>query len=246
MTAGLSWRAYLMEAKFECVRALRAPGFSVPTLLLPAALYLFFGVVLAQASRSEEIDRFIFTGFAVMGVIGPGLFGFGVFVAVEREQGLLRLKRALPMPPAVYLLAKMFMTLLFATLVTLTVIGAALAAGKVVVSGGQVIALAAIVVAGALPFCAIGLLIGSWAGGRSAPAFVNLLYLPMIYLSGFLIPLPKSIDAIQYVSPAYHLDRLALWAIGAPVAGVTVHVAVLASVTIVGSAAALRRLAAAE
>jgi ABC-2 type transport system permease protein len=140
----------------------------------------------------------------------------------------------------------MFMTLLFAMLVTLTVIGAALAAGKVVVTGGQLVALAAIVVAGALPFCAIGLLIGSWAGGRSAPAFVNLLYLPMIYLSGFLIPLPKSIDAIQYVSPAYHLDRLVLWAIGAPVAGVAVHVAVLAAVTTVGAAAALRRLAAAD
>jgi ABC-2 type transport system permease protein len=246
MTADLSLRAYVAEAKFECIRALRAPGFSAPTLLLPAMLYLFFGVVLAQASRSEEIDRFIFTGFTVMGVIGPGLFGFGVFVAVEREQGLLKLKRALPMPPASYLLAKMFMTLLFAMLVTLTVIGAALAAGKVVVSGSQLTALVAIVVAGALPFCAIGLLIGSWAGGRSAPAFVNLLYLPMIYLSGFLIPLPTSIAAIQYASPAYHLDRLALWALGAPVAGVTVHLAVLALVTVVGATAALRRLAAAD
>src|SRR5262245_37404024 len=134
-------RAYLAEAKYECVRALRAPGFSVPTLLLPAALYLFFGVVLTLSNHTPQVDVFIFVGFAVMGVIGPGRFGFGVFIAAEREQGLLRLKRALPMPPAANLVAKMSMTVLFATLVTMTVMTAAVAAGKVSVSAGQMLML---------------------------------------------------------------------------------------------------------
>lgn len=243
MSIGLPAKAYLTEAKYESVRTLRVPGFLIPMLLLPGALYLFFGVVLAGASRSPQINLFIFTGFAVLGVMGPGLFGFGVFVAMERDQGLLTLKRALPMPPAAYLLAKMLMTILLAAMVTLTLVVVGMAAGKVTLTSSQFLALAAIVIPGALPFCAIGLFIGSCAAGRSAPAFVNLAYLPMIYLSGFLIPLPKSIEAIQLVSPAYHLDRLALWAAGAPGASaVTVHTAVLVGVTVVFGTLALRRL----
>jgi ABC-2 type transport system permease protein len=246
MTAARWWRAYLSETRFECLRAMRAPAFAAPVLILPAALYLLFGVVLAGGGRSPDINRFIFVGFCVMGVIGPGLFAFGVFTAVEREQGLLRLKRALPMPFAAYVVAKMVMVLAFAVVVTLTVIAAGLAAGKATISASELTALTAVLVAGALPFCAIGLVIGSVAGGRSAPAWVNLLYLPMVYLSGFLIPLPPALHWVQVMSPAYHLDRIALHVVGAPADGLSLHVLVLVAVTLAGSALAIRRLAAAD
>ena len=239
-------RAYVTEAKYECIRALRAPAFAVPLLILPAALYLFFGAVLPMPNRTPQIDAFLFAGFAVMGVMGPGLFGFGVFVAVEREQGLLKLKRALPMPPSAYILAKMCMTALVALLVTLTVSVAAIAAGKVVMTGGQFLWLTVTLVGGSLAFSAIGLLIGSRVGGRSAPAFVNLLYLPMVYLSGVLIPLPKSFDTLTHVSPAYHLDRLVLQVLGSAGDDAMRHVIVLATVTVAFGALAIRRLSRAE
>jgi ABC-2 type transport system permease protein len=140
----------------------------------------------------------------------------------------------------------MVMTVLFATVVTLIVMTAAVIAGKVSISAGQMLMLGAILIPGSLPFCALGLLVGSWAGARSAPAFVNLIYLPMIYLSGFLIPLPKSIDAIQLVSPAYHLDQLALQAVGARAGGTMIHLAVLVTVTVLCAFLALRRLARGE
>ena len=54
-----------------------------------------------------------------MGVMGPALFAFGMAVAVDRDFGLLRLKRALPMPPMAYLLGKMGMSMLFSALVML-------------------------------------------------------------------------------------------------------------------------------
>jgi ABC-2 type transport system permease protein len=237
------WRAYLTEVKYECVRAVRAPAFGVPMVLLPAALYLFFGVILPIPNQTPQIETAIVAGFAVMGVMGPGLFGFGVFVAVEREQGLLKLKRALPMPPSAYILAKMCMTALVALLVTLIVTAAALLSGKMSLTAGQFAAFGATLVGGSLPFSAMGLLIGTRVGGRSAPAFVNLLYLPMIYLSGFLIPLPKSFDAVTRFSPAYHLDRLALHAVGAARDDAMHHVVVLAGVTLAFGALAIRRLA---
>jgi len=228
------WNAYVAEARYECVRVFRAPGFVLPTLGLPMALYLFFGVVLAEADRTAAIDAFVFTGFTVMGVMGPGLFGFGIFVATERAQGLFTLKRALPAPRMVYFSAKLVMAALFAAFVTVGLILVASLAGKIALRPGQAALFTLVTVAGAVPFCAMGLLIGSWASGRSAPAIVNLLFLPMIYLSGILIPLPPSFAAIQQASPAYHLDRLALGVLGGSSTGsVLAHVTVLTGMTAV-------------
>jgi ABC-2 type transport system permease protein len=235
-------RAYLTEARYECLRALRAPGFALPALILPAAFYLLFGVVLVREARTPDIDRFIFTGFAVFGVMGPGLFGFGVFVAQEREQGLLALKRALPMPPSAYMFAKMLMTTAFAAAVTAILFTVVLAAGRVNMTAAQMLGLGAILIAGSLPFCAMGLFVGTRTAARSAPAIVNLLYLPMVYLSGILIPLPDTLASIQLVSPAYHLGRLALAAAGSPSQSSTlVHGVALAGVTLVLGGLALRR-----
>ncbi|MGH9629236.1 MAG: ABC transporter permease, partial [Bryobacteraceae bacterium] len=115
MPPGRVLRAYFMEARYESLRMLRAPAFAGPVLSLPMLLYLLFGLVFyGDALRNDQKGQlFLFMGFATMGVMGPGMFGFGVTVATEREQGLLRLKRALPVPPAAYLLAKMLMSMLF-------------------------------------------------------------------------------------------------------------------------------------
>ena len=246
MARGRLLRAYLTEAKYESIRMLRMPGFSIPFLLLPAALYLLFGVVLfGEALRKDPNGaRFLFTGFDVMGVMGPGMFGFGITLATEREQGLLALKRALPMPTGASLIAKMIMAMLFGVIVTATMITAAMTLGHLPLAVAECLRLVTINALGALPFCALGLLLGTLTTARSAPAVINLLYLAMIYLSSFLIPLPKSIEWIALASPAHYLDQLALSALGAPSQGTALtHTAVLVGVTVLPAAAAIRRLA---
>lgn len=238
-------RAYAIEAKYECLRMLRSPAFAGPFLLLPAGLYLLFGALLfgGEIAKDPKTAQFMFMGFAVMGVMGPGMFGFGITVATEREQGLLQLRRALPAPPAASLLAKMLMAMLFVAIIMASMAAAA-PLGHMRMAAGRLLALSLVNIAGSLPFCALGFFIGSLASAKSAPAFVNLLYLPMIYLSGILFPMPKSAEWISRLSPAYHLDQAALAAIGAPSQGVlTVHIAVLAAITVAFTALAVRRLA---
>jgi len=245
MPRGRLWRAYAVEAKYESLRMLRTPAFAGPFLLLPVGLYLLFAVLLfgAEIAKDPKGGLFSFMGFSMLGVMGPGMFGFGITVALEREQGLLKLKRALPAPPAASLLAKMLMSMLFVAIVMATMIAVA-PLGHLRLSAGQLASVSAVSIAGAMPFCAMGFLIGSLSSGKAAPAFVNLLYLPMIYLSGFLFPLPKSMHWIALISPAYHLDQVALKAIGAPSEGLlAIHLLVLASVTLVFTALAVRRLA---
>ena len=238
-------RAYAVEAKYECLRMLRTPAFAGPFLLIPAGLFVLFGVVLfgPAIAKDPKTAAFMFMGFSIMGVMGPGMFGFGITVATEREHGLLELKRALPMPPAASLLAKLLMSTLFVAIVMASMVAVA-PLGHVPFSAGPMLAFSLICIVGSAPFCALGFLVGSFASAKSAPAFVNLFYLPMIYLSGILFPLPKSAQWIAYLSPAYHLDQAALVVLGAPGSGgLWLHILVLAAVTVVCTALAVRRLA---
>jgi ABC-2 type transport system permease protein len=238
-------RAYFLEAKYESLRMLRMPAFAIPFLLLPVGLYLLFAVLLfgAQIGKDPTGALFTFMGFSILGVMGPGMFGFGVTVAMEREQGLLKLKRALPMPSAASLVAKMLMSMLFVAIVMASMVAAS-PLGHLQLTAGQLLSVSLINIAGALPFCALGFLVGALASGKAAPAFVNLLYLPMIYLSGILFPLPKSVQWIALISPTYHLDQLGLASMGMPSVGsVAVHVLVLGVVTLAFTMLALRRLA---
>ena len=246
MPRGRLFGAYFTEAKYETLRMLRSPAFAIPFLGLPAALYLLFAVLLFGAAlRSDPKGAmFVFAGFDIFGVMGPGIFGFGIVVAMEREQGLLALKRALPMPPVAYLAAKLCMAMLFGVIVTATMIAAALTLGHLPLNAGQCFTLAGVNVLGGLPFCALGLFIGTRTSGKAAPAVGNIIYLAMIYLSGIMFPLPKSMEASAVIWPAYHLDQLAFRAMGVPSQGsALVHVAVLAGVTVLATALSVRRLA---
>ena len=150
------------------------------------------------------------TGFSVMGVMGPGIFGFGVSIAMERDQGLTRLKHAQPMPPIAYLVAKMVMAMLFSAFVAAAVGTLGVLVRGVPLSAGRLAGMVVVESVGTLPFCAIGLFIGSCVTGRFAPAMANLVYLPLTYLSGLFFPLPEGIRWIALFSPAFHLNQLTL------------------------------------
>jgi len=259
MSKARRWRAYATEVKYECLRALRAPAFSIPFLLLPITLYVLFGVLLAgsMSHGDRTVAKIMFVNWAVFGVMGPGMFGFGMFVATEREQGLLTLKRALPMPIGASLIAKMVMSTLFAAIVMMTLVAAALAMGHPGLSFGQYFGIGALDIAGSLPFAAIGLFIGTRASAKSAPAFANLAYLPFMHLGGLFYPLPKSVQPLEFLSPAFYLAKLGLRIAGTPnldrlasglsgpssYGGPVLYGAVLAAVTILLAALSIRRLA---
>jgi ABC-2 type transport system permease protein len=259
MPGGRLLGAYFAEAKYECIRALRTPAFAIPFLLLPIALYVLFGILLAGSMSHGDptFAKIMFVNWSVFGVMGPGMFGFGMIVAQERDHGLLTLKRALPMPPAAYFLAKMFMTMTFTAIIMVTLIVPALILGHVRLGLGQILAVSLLDILGSLPFCAIGFFIGTRASSKSAPAFINLAYLPMMHLGGLFYPLPKSVQPIEFLSPAFYLDKLGLWVAGVPnldqlpsgAAGPSSHgspllcAGALVGVTLLFGVLAIRRLA---
>jgi ABC-2 type transport system permease protein len=234
--------AYLAEARSECLRYLRAPGFMLPITLFPGMFYLVFGVLMAKGGG--DTARYLLASYASFGVMSPGLFGFGVSLAMERDGGLLTLKRALPMPPGAYLLGKMLMAMAAAAFVVLLLLGLS-QLGHVMLSPRQALALLATGVLGVLPFCALGMFVGTLIKGQGAPGLLNLIYLPMAFLSGLWFPLPMLPKVLQQAAPlwpSFHLDRLALAAVGMRQDALLPHVLVLLGFTGAFLLLAARRL----
>lgn len=226
-------RSYVLEAKYEFLRLLRTPMFSLPTLLFPAMFYLLFGVLLNRGNPAAA--TYLFATYGVFGVMGAALFGFGVTVAMDREQGFLMLKRALPMPPGSYVAAKMAMAVMFGVFVALLLALLGAWAGGVSLRSSQWALLLLVHAAGALPFSAIGLYLGTLASGSAAPAVVNLVYLPLSLLSGLWLPLemlPGVFGTLAPLWPPYHAGQLALKVVGMDAGQpVWLHVGMLALVT---------------
>jgi ABC-2 type transport system permease protein len=238
--------AYLGDIRFELVKMIRNPMFAIPTLLFPALFFMLFGVFMGSARGNFEMAKYAFSGYGVFGTIAPGLFGFGVSLAVEREQGMLTFRQAIPMPSGSFLVARMVMAMIFVAIVQLYMILLALFVAQVPLTFTQCVAVFFVNVFGVLPFCAIGLFIGSFASGQAAPAIVNLIFLPIAFLSGLWVPLQFLGNSLQQLAPLwppYHLLQLSLQAADRPYLGSTaIHVGALAGVTVVFSFLAVRLL----
>jgi ABC-2 type transport system permease protein len=156
---------------------------------------------------------------------------------MERAQGWLELKQASPMPRLAYLTAKIVSSAAFALIIEIVLIGLALTIGGARVSALETLRLAGVMLAGSVPFSAMGLLVAVLVPANSAPGIINLIYLPMSFASGFWMPLsmlPHWLQRIAPGLPTYHLGQIALRIIGAAQPGnVAIHWQALAGFTLI-------------
>lgn len=232
------------ETRSEILKAIRLPAFLVPTIVFPAMFYVLFGLLLnpTTAVGGVSMAAYLLASYGTFGVVGAALFGMGIGVAAERGQGWLTLKKATPMPPLAYFLAKAVMSMIVGAVIAslLAVLGVAF--GGVHLPPGSSMALLMILALGAIPFCAFGCALGYMSGPSSAPMLANLIYLPMSLASGLWIPLefmPDFARAVAPFMPPYHLAQLALIPINGDASDAVLHIAALIGFTALFLAAAV-------
>ena len=209
---------YALETKFEFLKQLRRPAYAIATLGFPLMFYAFFGLMSGLHNNGMSLATYLLATYGTFGVVGASLFGFGVSVALERGAGWLLLKRASPMPPLAYFTAKLISATAFSALVVSLLFTMGALFGGVHLPALTWLALGGALVVGALPFCAMGLALGYLISPNSAVAVINLINLPMSFVSGLWLPvdvLPPVVQHIAPFTPAYHLGQLALGTIGA-------------------------------
>jgi ABC-2 type transport system permease protein len=222
-----SFRIFLREARYEFVRLLRTRSFSFSVVGFPVVFYFFFGIIMNRGQQigSLSVAKYVLASYAVFGVVGAALFGIGVGLAADLAAGWLDLKRASPMPPLAYVVAKCCSAVFFGILIVtlLAVLGITL--GHVQLSLLEYLRMIALTVVGVIPFVCMGLALALLVPFQSAPGITNMIYLPMSFCGGLWVPLmflPHFMQTFAVVMPTYHLGQLMLSAFGYPMTGTAI------------------------
>ena len=210
----------LAQTRSELLMRWRVPAFSVTNLILPIVFFTFFGLPVAHLVRGDgvSIGAYLLASFGAYAVGNVMVYGFGIGVANERGMKIDRLMRASPLPPLVFMLAKVVTALVFSLVALVLLIAFGIVVGGIHQPPAVWATIITRLLAGSLPFIALGFAIGYWSGPNAAPALANLIYLPLSFASGLFVPLnqlPAFIQSLAPYLPSYHYAQLAWSALGA-------------------------------
>jgi ABC-2 type transport system permease protein len=197
----LAWRQYRLERRLFW----RNPSAAFFSFLLPLLFLAFFGAILHGNQHDLNV---IVPGIAGMSVMSTTFTALAYNMIFLREQGVLKRIRGTPMPSMSYLLgiAGNAITNTALQIVIITV------AGRVFFGTGwprSVIELVVFVAAGVLCFASLGVAFShAIPNFDSAPAYVNAVFLPVIFVSGVFYDAahdPSFIRGIAQGLPLIHL-----------------------------------------
>ncbi|HYW53396.1 MAG TPA: ABC transporter permease [Dongiaceae bacterium] len=203
----LAW----LDTRITTLELLRLPAYVIPTLVLPAMVYAFFGLGYAS---TPEYARLTVGSYAAFAVIGVALFQFGVGIASDRVSPWESYMRTLPIPGSARFLARLASAIVFAGAAASLVCLLGATAGHVAIPALGWVELAATLLGGGIVFGLVGIAIGYWTSAKAAVPIANLVYLPLAYAGGLWIPpqmLPSFVATISPFTPTRQYGEL-VWA----------------------------------
>jgi ABC-2 type transport system permease protein len=215
------WPMLWRQTKCGLLALWRVPAFTISGLALPVMFFAFFGLGNSRVELAGiNAGAYFLASYGAYAMGSMMVFNFGVGVATERGSRVDVLYRATPLPPLVYMGAKLIVAVLFGLLSLALLFTFGAVVGGVRMEAAVWVGLVLRLLAGSLPFIALGFAIGYGAGPGAAPGVANLIYLPLAFGSGLFMPLPLLPKVVQQAAPylpTYHYAQLAWGAVGAQV-----------------------------
>jgi ABC-2 type transport system permease protein len=235
---GLAWRQYRLERKLFW----RNPSAAFFNFLLPLLFLGFFGAIFSGNQHDLNV---IVPGIAGMSVMSTTFTALAFNMVFLREQGVLKRIRGTPMPGISYLLG------IAGNAVTNTAVQIAIitVAGKVFFGTGwprDWAELIVFVTAGVVCFASLGVAFShAIPNFDSAPAYVNAVFLPVIFVSGVFYDAAHAPGFIKGIADALPLKHLIDGLSGAMVKGTSLAtnisaLGVIAAWAVLGIALAVR------
>ena len=198
--------------RLEILRLLRNRRVVVFTMITPAVLLLIFGGINKQETiNGVSGSSYIMVGMALFGSMSAAISSGGA-IAVERGIGWNRQLRLTPLRPGGYAFGKLVLSLLiaFPPLVAAYLVGV-LALGVRLTPGVWVQILLGSWLA-ALPFAALGMVVGYMAKPDSVQPISGLIYMLLAAFGGLWVPveiMPHLMRTIASYTPAYWAGQVA-------------------------------------
>jgi ABC-2 type transport system permease protein len=213
-------RKVTSQIRWEVTRYRRVPEYFIGVVVLPVILFAMFGLPNTGdvLPGGTSVVAMLFVSFCCYGVVSQALFSFGPELATERQKGWLRRLRATPMPMWLYFAGKLALNLVFTAVIIAAVALLAATAGQAGFELDRLATTCAVLLLGTVAFSPTGSAIAYWARPKAVSTIVNLLFLPLAFLSGFFFPIEQLPDVLQRVAPwlpTYHFGQVA-WRAMAP------------------------------
>ncbi|MPZ90676.1 MAG: ABC transporter permease [Actinobacteria bacterium] len=209
----------LRQARFENKAFWRNPAAAFFTFAFPLLFLVIFSTLLgggtSPSPTGEEIESTTYFIPAILSfaVVTACFTNIAIGISFSRDEGILKRLRGTPCPGWVYLAGRV----LHAVFVNLILVVIVLIFGQVFygvdIPLDTVAAFVLTLVLGAGAFCALGLAATcAVPNAEAAPAVVNVMVLPLLFLSGTFIPIgdaPQWIQTFAGLFPIKHfLDAM--------------------------------------
>lgn len=186
------------------------------TLALPVLFLVIFATLFGSGHRTVQVagGRISTSVYYVPGIIALGVIAaaFGNLVAsvtAQRERGLLKRRRATPVPASAIIVGRVLVAVVIAVGMAAVLLGIGWAAYGAHVPGRTALALGVTVVIGAAAFCCLGYAVASLVrNSDAAQPVTQAILLPLYFISGVFVAvtvLPHWLVDVADVFPVRHL-----------------------------------------
>jgi ABC-2 type transport system permease protein len=201
-------RLLLRQARYENRAFWRNPESAFFTFAFPLVFMVIINLVFATSGigHVRAVD-FYTPAIITFAIVNAGFTTLAMTVAIARDEGLLKRVRGTPMPTTTYLGARVLHSILLALLLAAIVALFGFMAFGVELRLGALPELLLVLVLGAASFAALGLAAaGLIPSSQSAPAVVNAIVLPLLFISNVFIYIEDGIlRTISELFPVRHL-----------------------------------------
>jgi ABC-2 type transport system permease protein len=185
------------QIRYEQLSFWRNPQSAFFTFAFPLVFITILGTMFRGSGPSSyfygrsALEYYVPT-IAAVSVLGSCYGQLAVVLAIRRQDGILKRVRATPLPAGTYFLGLLAHCILVSVVDVTLIVGVGRLYG--VPFPAHWLKIAAALVLGAASFCALGVAVASLIrNAEAAPAVVQLLLFPLVFISGTYIPIHSAV-----------------------------------------------------
>jgi ABC-2 type transport system permease protein len=203
------------QARFDVRASFRNPRarfftFAFPILLLVILVGVFGDQQTVVDGVHVKLSRFYVPGILAIAIITSAFAGLVVTIATARETGVLKRRRATPVPALVLVAGQALSVLVTALMMGTILLVIAKLAYNVGISPGGLAAVACTAVVGTLAFACIGYAVSGLIGSLdAAQPIVQATMFPLYFISGVWIPTTNLSSTLRNIADVFPVEHLA-------------------------------------
>jgi len=203
------------QTAYDLRISLRSPRARFMTFIFPIVLLVVFNGVFGKGHTTidgtrVELKEFYVPGILTMAIVVTAYAGLVISISTLRETGVLKRRRATPVPPAVLIASQALTTLANTAAISALLLVIAQVVYGVGISAPAIAAIACTALVGTLAFACIGYAVSGLIGSPdAAQPIVQATMLPLWFISGVFVPLGNLSTGLRDLGSVFPVAHLA-------------------------------------